>query len=105
MLASSVIAATRLGDLRAKALVDLLHRGFSVLDRVVQDAGRDDRFAMPGVMEQRAHFEGVQDEGRIVGFAPLSSVLLSGEDEGGARSGKMLEEAWGKLLLLHRVIM
>ena len=47
----------------------------------------------------------MQDEGRFVGFAPLSFVLLSGEDEGGARFGKMLEEAWGKLLLLHRVIM
>jgi hypothetical protein len=64
-----------------------------VLDHVVQHPGGDDRVGVVPPAQQLRDLERMQDEGRVVGLAALSAVLLGRELQRAARDRQLADEA------------
>jgi hypothetical protein len=96
VLDARVVAQDRdeLGDPVAEARAQVLGGRVGVLDRVVQQSGRDDLVVEPAVLQQDRDLERMEDERGEVRLAPLAGVQRRGVLVRGAGQRQLGDEGW-----------
>jgi hypothetical protein len=88
-------------DVVAETRAKLGGLGRGLLERVVQDAGRDDVVRRAALVQQRCDFQRVLDEVGAVGVPRLAGVQALGVIERGSRDRETLDEGGHTTSIVH----